>query len=235
MRNESLNISNPQAVHHEDPICGKGYFILVLQAVTEFSSKKTTLLIVSAIKQKGCFPENFLLHFQVKARPQRQHNCQVSSGSCLQLLCYWPILRDLLSTARSWRPGCTSSLAQQRTAQAWACYVVHESIDAKQSSSEVHCNVSLGHKFYLHLMEESRDDLCFILPWIKFHLLRRMVFYSANRVSKSHYLIVCVKIQGVSSSPINQKAESSVLALPLGTAKRDSHPHSILRWLMYSK
>lgn len=48
---------------YEDHICGKGYSILVIQAMSGFSAVKTTLLVISTIKQKECSHENFLLHF----------------------------------------------------------------------------------------------------------------------------------------------------------------------------
>lgn len=161
---------------------------------------------------------------------------------CLQLLCYWPIfffffflqMRDLLSTARSWRPGCSSSSAQQSTAQVWNCHMGHEPFDVKPSSSEDRCNVSLKHKFYLHLWKKFWVIFVSFCLEENYTFREECIFYSANNVSKSHYLIVCVKIKGISSNP-NQKTESSVLALPLGTVKRDSHPLSVLRWLMYNK
>lgn len=49
--------------------------------------------------------------------------------------------------------------------------------DVKQSSSEDHCNISLGHKFSPHLMEEILGDLCVILPFRKLHSLRRSLFF----------------------------------------------------------
>lgn len=49
--------------------------------------------------------------------------------------------------------------------------------DVKQSSSEDHCNISLGHKFSPHLMEEILGGLCVILPFRKLHSLRRSLFF----------------------------------------------------------
>lgn len=106
--------------------------------------------------------------------------------------------------------------------------------DVKQSSSEDHCNISLGHKFSPHLMEEILGDLCVILPFRKLHSLRRSLFFFFTQPTVCPNVIMWQYVC-ISSGPINQKTESSVFALPLETVKKDSHPHSILRWLIYSK
>lgn len=53
--------SSARTLHHADPVCRKGYLILVVQDVVGFSCMKENPFIISAVKQKGCSHENSLL------------------------------------------------------------------------------------------------------------------------------------------------------------------------------
>lgn len=150
---------------------------------------------------------------------------------CLQLLCYWQILfcRQEICSAPQGPEGQAVHPAQHSKGQ-HTLYI--KGLKALVCGSwTLWCETVFQWGSQQHLPQtqvlppsngRNSGSSLFHFALENITLLERNgFFYSANSVPKPHYLMQCVKIKGISSSPINQRTEISVLGLSLGMVKWD--------------